>query len=57
MTKTLRCPKEGDGCTFEATGDTREEVVQRTAAHAKNEHGTAVSAELVDKLKRSVSEG
>jgi predicted small metal-binding protein len=38
VAKELRCGDVMPGCTFVASGATEEEVLQKTAQHAKDKH-------------------
>jgi len=39
MAKSLSCRDVGVDCDFKATGETVEEIMQKTKAHAKSAHG------------------
>ena len=39
MGKVLRCRDVGTDCDFEARGESEEEIMQKVAKHAKEEHG------------------
>ena len=50
MAKVLRCKHIGpdSDCTFEARGNTQDEILQQVAVHAKDVHGIhEVTDELV----------
>ena len=42
MAKVFRCGDLGVDCAFEARGETVEEVLQKAAEHAREEHGLTV---------------
>lgn len=56
MTKVLRCSDLVPGCDFKAEGETEDEVLQKAAAHAKNEHGMNVTPELAEKVKGAIQD-
>jgi predicted small metal-binding protein len=53
--KALHCDDLMKGCDFVARGDTEDEVMQKAAAHAKNDHGMqSISPEMVQKVKAAI---
>lgn len=54
MTKVLKCGDLMPGCAFEARGETADEVLQKAAAHAKNDHQVEVTAELAAKVRSAI---
>lgn len=54
MTKVLRCGDLMPGCDFEARGETEDEILQKAAAHAKNDHGMEVTPELAEKVRGAI---
>jgi len=57
MTKIVDCTRTGGGCAFRAEGETEDEVLQKLAAHAKNDHGDAVTPGLVAELRAAIRGG
>ncbi len=50
--KTMHCDDLMKGCGFVASGATEDEVLQKAAAHAKNEHGIqSISSEMAQKIR------
>jgi predicted small metal-binding protein len=56
MSKTLDCVSEPGRCSFRATGETDVEVVERAAAHAKNDHGAEITPDLVERMRAAIRE-
>lgn len=55
MSKVLRCREVGVDCDFEARGETQQEVLAKTAEHAKKEHGfEQIPAELMAKVHSAI---
>jgi predicted small metal-binding protein len=55
MTKVLSCRDVGVDCDFEARGETEEEVMKKTAQHAKEAHGmTEIPQEIVEKCQKAI---
>lgn len=54
MTKVLKCGDLMPGCSFEARGESVDEVLKAAAVHAKQVHGLDASPELVEKVKASI---
>ncbi len=52
MSKVMKCHDVGLDCSFEAKGETEQEVMQKVAEHAKKDHNiTEISPELAAKVK------
>ncbi len=48
----MKCHDVGLDCSFEAKGETEQEVMQKVAEHAKKDHNiTEISPELAAKVK------
>jgi predicted small metal-binding protein len=57
MPKSLSCKDVGVDCDFQATGETVEEVMRQTAAHAHSVHGmTEIPAEMVAKVQAAIKD-
>jgi predicted small metal-binding protein len=55
--KALRCGDLMKGCTYVATGATEDEVMRKTAAHAKAAHGMHhLSPEMALKVREAIRE-
>ena len=55
MAKVVRCRDVGVDCDFEARAETEEEVLQKCAEHAKNDHGMAeIPPELAEKVQAAI---
>jgi predicted small metal-binding protein len=55
--KALRCGDLMKGCTFVATGATEEEVMRKTAAHAKAAHSMHhLSPEMALQVREAIRE-
>jgi predicted small metal-binding protein len=55
--KTLECRDMGVDCNFKATGQTKEEVMQKAGEHAAAEHGmTDMSPEMMAKVAAAVKD-
>lgn len=52
--KKLKCSDLVPGCSFEATGDSEEEVLRKAANHAQNDHKLEVTIELADKVRAAI---
>jgi len=51
--KEVRCADAGVACDFVAQAETEQELMQKVAAHAREQHGmTELTPELVDKVKK-----
>ncbi len=52
MSKVMKCQDVGLDCSFQAKGETEQEVMQKVADHAKKDHNiTDISPELAAKVK------
>jgi len=57
MTKSISCADSGVDCTWSATGETEEEIMDKVANHAKEDHkGMEITPELVTKIKSLIKE-
>ena len=56
MAKVLRCRDLMPGCDFEAHGASEDEVLQKAAAHAKNDHGIEVTPDLAQKVRSAIKD-
>lgn len=54
MSKILDCTDITGDCDFQVTGETVAEVVQRAAAHAKNEHDMKPTSDLVERIRDAI---
>lgn len=54
--KVLRCGDLMPGCDFEARGETEMDVLQKAAAHAKNDHGLEITPDLKEKAREAIRE-
>jgi predicted small metal-binding protein len=55
MTKVLTCRDVGVDCDFEARGETEEEVMAKTAQHAKEAHGmTEIPPDVAEKCQKAI---
>jgi predicted small metal-binding protein len=55
MAKTMSCKDVGSDCEFVARGETEDEVMQKVAAHARDEHGlNEVPPELAEKARAAI---
>ncbi|MBV8552305.1 MAG: DUF1059 domain-containing protein [Acidobacteriaceae bacterium] len=55
MSKVVKCREVGVDCDFEARGETEQEVLQKCAEHAKNDHGmNEIPPELAAKVKSAI---
>lgn len=54
MTKLLKCGDLMPGCTFEARGQSEQEILRAAAVHAKEVHGMEATPELVEKVKGAI---
>ena len=52
MTKSISCADAGADCNWSTTAETEEEILNKVAQHAKEDHpGLEVTPELVAKIK------
>ena len=57
MSKEIACNDIVTGCSFTATAATEEDLLARTAAHARDSHGVKeISPELAAKVKSAIRE-
>jgi len=55
MAKVMKCGDIVPGCTFVARGETEEQVLTRTAEHAKEDHGMdSIPTEVLAKVKAAI---
>ena len=57
MTKSISCADTGADCAWSVTAETEDEIMEKVAQHAKEEHqGMEVTPELVAKIKSHIKE-
>ena len=57
MTKSISCADAGANCSWSTTADTEEELMNKVAQHAKEDHPELeVTPELVAKIKSLIKE-
>ncbi len=57
MTKSISCADSGADCNWSATAETEEEIMNKVANHAKEDHkGMEITPELVAKIKSLIKE-
>jgi predicted small metal-binding protein len=57
MTKSISCADAGADCSWSTTAETDEEIMNRVAQHAKEDHpDLEVTPELVAKIKSLIKE-
>jgi predicted small metal-binding protein len=57
MTKSISCADAGANCSWSTTADTEEEIMNKVAQHAKEDHPELeVTPELVAKIKSLIKE-
>ena len=57
MTKSISCADAGADCSWSTTAETEEEIMNRVAQHAKEDHpDLEVTSELVSKIKSLIKE-
>jgi predicted small metal-binding protein len=55
MTKVLKCNDLNPGCSFEARGNTDEDVLKLAAEHAKTAHKMKdIPPDVLDKARRAI---
>lgn len=54
--KVLRCRDVGHACSFEARGQSVEEILQQAGQHATEVHKLQITPELVDAVKQQIRE-
>jgi predicted small metal-binding protein len=57
MTKSISCADAGADCSWSTTAETEEEILNKVAQHAKEDHPELeVNPELVAKIKSLIKE-
>jgi len=57
MAKSISCADVGADCTWSTTAETEEELMEKVAQHAKDQHpGLEVTPELVETIKSHIKE-
>ncbi|MGA0296852.1 MAG: DUF1059 domain-containing protein [Nitrosopumilaceae archaeon] len=57
MTKSISCADAGADCSWSATAETEDELMEKVAVHVKDEHKELeVTPELVEKVKGLIKE-
>lgn len=57
MTKSISCADVGADCTWSTTAATEEELMEKVAQHAKEQHqDLEITPELVEKIKSHIKE-
>ncbi len=57
MTKSISCAGAGADCAWSATAETEDEIMEKVAQHAKEEHqDMEVTSELIAKIKSHIKE-
>jgi predicted small metal-binding protein len=57
MTKSISCADTGADCSWSTTAETEEELMNKVAQHAKEDHeGLEVTPELVAEIKSHIKE-
>ena len=57
MAKSISCADVGADCTWSATAESEEDLMNKVAQHAKDEHqGLEITPELVEKIKSHIKE-
>jgi len=57
MTKSISCADAGANCTWSATAENEEDLMQKVTEHAKAEHkDLEITPELVAKIKSIIKE-
>jgi predicted small metal-binding protein len=55
MAKVLKCGDLNPGCTFEARGNSEDEVLKQAAEHARTRHNMKeISPEFQNKARRAI---
>jgi predicted small metal-binding protein len=55
-TRHIACNDVVPGCTFTASGESEEELIEKVVAHAKRDHGvTEVTPDLAAKVKAAIA--
>lgn len=57
MTKSISCADVGSECSWSTTAETEEDLMNKVAQHAKEEHkDLEITPELVSKIKSHIKE-
>jgi len=57
MTKSISCADAGADCSWSASAETEEQILEKVAQHAKDKHPELeVTPELVSKIKSLIKE-
>ena len=57
MTKSISCADTGSDCSWSASAETEEQILEKVAQHAKDKHPELeVTPELVSKIKSLIKE-
>lgn len=57
MSKHIACNDVVAGCGFTATATSEDELIQKVAQHAEDDHGvTEVTPELAEKVKAAIKD-
>jgi predicted small metal-binding protein len=54
--KTLKCRDLGHACSFEATGQSVDEILRKAGQHATEHHGIQVTPEVAEAVKQKIRE-
>lgn len=54
--KQIKCRDLGHACSFEATGQSVDEVLQQAGKHAVEHHGITVTPEVVEAVKSKIQD-
>jgi predicted small metal-binding protein len=54
-TQRIACNDVVPGCSFTASAETVEELIEKVVAHARRDHGVKVTPELAAKLKAAIA--
>ena len=55
MTKVLKCNDVNPGCSFEALGNSEEEILKKAAEHAKTAHNMReIPADVLSKVRGAI---
>lgn len=58
MPKTIRCADVGGDCSFEASADTEEELLEKVAEHARRDHEMKeIDPDMQKKVRAAIREG
>ncbi len=57
MAKSISCADAGADCNWSTTAETEEQLMEKVAQHAKEDHpGMEITPELVEKIKSHIKE-